>query len=443
MRKSYYIWTIGCQMNVADSRYLASQLESLGLKEVRSAEEAGVVVLNTCVVRQQPENKARNRLQSLKPLKKRNPEMLIAVMGCLVGKSGAETLAEEYPFVDFFLEPSKPDRLMKYLRAKMGEPAPAARDELQDYRLPESEKNAVCAYVPVTLGCSHACSYCVIPYRRGPDRSRAPEVILRETAALAAQGVREVTLLGQIVDRYGVDLEGWNLARLLRKVCQIEGLVRVRFMTSHPAYMDDELIQTVADETKLCPYFELPFQAGNNRILKEMRRGYTREQYIRIVEKIREKVPDAGINTDIIVGYPTETEEEFMDTFRLLEGLRLDQAHIAKYSPRPRTLSARQPDDVPPEEKERRRKMLDALVKSILTEKNKKLIGRPAEVLIEGFQQKTGRWRGRTPQGGLVFLEADKDCNLAGKLLRVKIDWAGPYSMIGKLYGHGNKVDHF
>ncbi|MCF7849644.1 MAG: tRNA (N6-isopentenyl adenosine(37)-C2)-methylthiotransferase MiaB [Kiritimatiellales bacterium] len=431
MRKTYHIWTIGCQMNVADSRHLASQLESLGLSEAASVDEAGVVVLNTCVVRQQPEDKARNRLQSLKPLKKQNPEIVIALMGCMVGEREAETLPDEYPFVDFFLEPSKPDQLVEFLRSQCGDKVLPAMDELQDYHLPDSEENAVCAFVPITLGCSHVCSYCVIPYRRGPDRSRAPEVILREVGALAAQGVREVTLLGQIVDRYGMELEGWNLARLLHEVCRIDGLLRVRFMTSHPAYMDDELIQAVADEPKLCPYFELPFQAGSNRILKEMRRGYTREEYIQTVGNIRAKVPEAGINTDIIVGYPTESEEDFMETFRLLEELRLDVAHIAKYSPRPRTLSARQDDDVPPEEKERRRVLLDELARSILTEKNKKLEGETVTVLVEGFQQKTGRWRGRTAQGNLVFAEAAGTEDLAGRLLPVRISWAGPYSMIG------------
>jgi tRNA-2-methylthio-N6-dimethylallyladenosine synthase len=361
--------------------------------------------------------------------------MVIALMGCMVGEKEAEILPDEYPFVDFFMEPSKPDLLVEFLRTKCGDKVLPAVDELQDYHLPDAEENAVCAFVPITLGCSHVCSYCVIPYRRGPDRSRAPEVILRETGALAAQGVREVTLLGQIVDRYGMDLEDWSLAKLLREVCRIDGLVRVRFMTSHPAYMDDELIHAVSEEPKLCPYFELPIQAGNNRILKEMRRGYTREEFIQTVEKIRAAVPTAGINTDIIVGYPTESDEEFMDTFRLLEELKLDTAHIAKYSPRPRTLSARQEDDVPPEEKERRRLMLDELCKRILSGKNKKYEDKTVEVLVEGFQQKTGRWRGRTPQGNLVFAEATGTEDLAGRLLSVQISWAGPYSMIGDVDG--------
>jgi tRNA-2-methylthio-N6-dimethylallyladenosine synthase len=441
MYKKYHIWTIGCQMNVADSRQLASRLESLGLTEVAKAGEADVIVLNTCVVRQQPEDKARNRLNSLKPLKlSRGDNLVIALMGCMVGKKEAETLPDEFPFVDFFLEPSKPDLLVDFLRAKGGDALLPVAEDLEDYRLPDGEENAVCAFVPITLGCSHVCSYCVIPYRRGPDRSRAPEVILKEVRALAAQGVKEITLLGQIVDRYGMELEEWNLAKLLRAVCQVDGLARVRFMTSHPAYMDEELITAVAEEPKLCPYFELPFQAGNNRVLQEMRRGYTREEYIRIVKSIREKVPDAGINTDIIVGYPTESEEEFMDTYRLLEELRLDVAHIAKYSPRPRTLSSQQEDDIPGEEKERRRVMLDQLVESILSEKNGRYPGRTVEVLVESFQEKTGRWRGRIPQGNLVFVEADGAMPLAGELVQVAITWAGPYSMIGTLQEKGDET---
>jgi tRNA-2-methylthio-N6-dimethylallyladenosine synthase len=244
--------------------------------------------------------------------------------------------------------------------------------------------------------------------------------------------VREIGLLGQIVDRFGMDLpEGQDLAWLLREVAKIDGIWRVRFLTSHPMYMTDDLIDAVAEDPKLMPHFELPFQAGNDRILKEMRRGYTRQEYIDLVAKIRSKIPDAGINTDIIVGYPTETREEFMDTFTLLEETRLDMAHIAKYSPRPRTLSAKIPDDVTPEEKEERRKLADDLMEKIQMELNAPLVGQTVEVLVEAFNPKKNNWRGRTPQNKLVFLEDAEDRK--GQLVNVKITWAGPYSMHGDL----------
>lgn len=436
-QKKYHIWTIGCQMNEADSRHLATQLEGLGYVPHKRAEESDVVVLNTCVVRQGPEDKAANRLNSLKPFRAANKDMVIALMGCMVGKKERARLEVEFPFVDVFLEPSQTEPLIELLCERQGIDFGSYRIQselLHDYDLPSPAEGAVMAYVPITLGCSHVCSYCVIPYRRGPDRSRDPEEILAECRSLAAQGVREIGLLGQIVDRFGMDLpEGQDLAWLLREVAKIDGIWRVRFLTSHPKYMDDNLIEAVAEEPKLMPHFELPFQAGNNRILKEMRRGYTREEYIALVGKIRARIPDAGINTDIIVGYPGETREEFMDTFSLLEETRLDMAHIAKYSPRPRTLSAKQPDDVTAEEKEIRRKMLDDLMEVIQTEENAPLVGRTVEVLVEEFNPKKNNWRGRTPQNKLVFF-ADEE-NRKGQLVEVKVTWAGPYSMTGDFVG--------
>jgi tRNA-2-methylthio-N6-dimethylallyladenosine synthase len=422
-------------MNEADSRHLASQLEALGFTETHKADEADIAVLNTCVVRQQPEDKAVRKLTALGGVKgSRKPSMIIALMGCMVGKSEAESLADRFPFVDVFMAPSQTDSLIDYiLRQDTYAHLSRAQVELADYRLPAvNQEKAVTAFVPVTLGCSHVCSYCVIPYRRGPDRSRAPEEILSEVRALAAQGVKEVNLLGQIVDRFGFDLEeNINLAWLLKEVAKVEGILRVRFLTSHPAYMDEELIRTVAETEKVCPYFELPFQAGSDRILESMRRGYTQAEYREIIANIRKFVPDAAINTDVIVGYPGETEEDFLETMRLAEELRIDMFHIAKYSPRPRTLSSKMKDDVSAEEKEDRRIRLDELVTKINEEKSAEMLGQTVEVLVEDFQEKKGRWRGRTPHNKLVFFESEADC--LGQLVQVKIDWTGPFSLIGTL----------
>ncbi len=434
MTGTYHIWTIGCQMNEADSRHLASQFEALGFVETPRAIDADVAVLNTCVVRQQPEDKAVRKLTDLGGVKKKRPGMIIALMGCMVGKREAEDLAQRFPFVDVFASPSQTGVVIDaVLQHEACSHLNKAHAELADYRLPSvSRDKAVCAFVSVTLGCSHVCSYCIIPYRRGPDRSRAPQEILDEVRALAAQGIKEVNLLGQIVDRYGFDLEeGITLGWLIREVAKIEGVVRIRFLTSHPAYMDEDLIRAVAETDKACPYFELPFQAGSDRILESMRRGYTRAEYRDIIANIRKIIPDASINTDVIVGYPTETEEDFLQTMMLADELRLDLYHIAKYSPRPRTLSAKMKDDVPPDEKESRRVRLDELTAGINAEKSAELLGETVEVLVEEFQENKNRWRGRTPHNKLVFFESDQDC--FGQLVQVKISWTGPFSLIGQL----------
>jgi tRNA-2-methylthio-N6-dimethylallyladenosine synthase len=430
---TYHIWTIGCQMNEADSRHLASQLEALGFVESFRAEHADIAVLNTCVVRQQPEDKAVSKLLSLGDTKRNRRRMIIALMGCMVGRREAEDLAVRFPFVDVFMAPSQTDALIEFiLRRDEYSHLDRTQMELSDYRLPViNREKAVTAFVPVTLGCSHACSYCVIPHRRGPDRSRKPEEILSEIRALAGQGIKEVTLLGQIVDRYGFDLGGGiNLAWLLKETAKIDGILRVRFLTSHPSYVDEELICTVAETEKICPYFELPFQAGSDRILESMRRGYTNAQYREVVSKIRKIIPDASINTDVIVGYPTETEADFQETLRLYGELKLDLAHIAKYSPRPRTLSSKMPDDVSDEEKESRASRFDELVAQVMGENNAPMLGTVVEVLAEEFQESKGRWRGRTPQNKLVFFGHDGDC--LGQLVRVRLDWTGPFSLIGR-----------
>lgn len=430
---TYHIWTIGCQMNEADSRHLASQLEALGFQESRLAEHADIVVLNTCVVRQQPEDKAVSKLMSLGDTKRNKRKMIIALMGCMVGKREAGDLAERFPFVDVFMAPSQTDALIEYiLRRDEYSHLDQTQLELTDYRLPVIDREkAVTAFIPITLGCSHACSYCVIPHRRGPDRSRRPEEVLAEIRALAGQGIKEVTLLGQVVDRYGFDLDGGiNLAWLLKETAKIEEILRIRFLTSHPSYVDEELIRAVAETEKVCPYFELPFQAGSDRILESMRRGYTQAEYRQVVSNIRKIIPDASINTDVIVGYPTETEEDFQETLKLYGELKLDLAHIAKYSPRPRTLSSKMPDDVPEEEKQSRADRFDELVATVMGENNAPMLGTVVEVLAEEFQESKGRWRGRTPQNKLVFFEHEGDC--LGRLVNVKLDWTGPFSLIGR-----------
>jgi tRNA-2-methylthio-N6-dimethylallyladenosine synthase len=438
MEKKYHIWTEGCQMNVADSQRVGSSLEHLGYIFTDKAEEADVIVLNTCVVRQSAEDKAIGRLHSLRPLKDQNPQLVINLMGCLVGVHGAEKLREKLPFVDVFSPPSDPGPLVSFLtqgEVRSIEDAETARRFLmmdEDLILPAHERGKlVSAHVPVVYGCSHACTFCIIPFRRGVERSRLVGDIVGEVRSLVAQGVKEITLLGQIVDRYGTDVpDGPNLAGLLRVVHQVDGLERIRFLTSHPNYFGEDLMEAVAGLPKVMPHIEVPIQAGDDTVLENMKRGYTQDDYRRLVEKIRKVIPDCSIATDIIVGFPGETEEQFRQTYNILAELKLDVAHLARYSSREGTVATRRMlDDVPEEEKMRRFRMLEELQEQIVGEINARYLGQTVDVLFE--EKVKGRWKGRTPTNKLVFLEADDD--LRGKIIPVTITWTGPWSMQARL----------
>jgi tRNA-2-methylthio-N6-dimethylallyladenosine synthase len=427
-------------MNVADSQRVASTLEHLGYRATSQAEEADVIVMNTCVVRQSAEDKAVGRLFSLRPLKERKPELVINLMGCLVGVKGAEKLRQRFPFVDVFSPPSDPGPLAAFLTQDDSRSMELADIERRfavmdgDLTLPAHERDRlVSAHVPVVYGCSHACTFCIIPYRRGVERSRHVGEIVAEVRALVAQGVREITLLGQIVDRYGKDVpDGPSLAELLRIVHGVEGLERIRFLTSHPNWMTDELLDTVAELPKVMPHIEVPVQAGDDEVLENMRRGYTADDYRRLVGRIRARIPGVSIATDIIVGFPGESEAQFQRTHDLLEELRLDVAHLARYSPRPGTVAERRmPDDVADEEKWRRFRLLEEQHERISGKINARYLGETVEVLFE--EQVRGRWKGRTPTNKLVFADSGRD--LRGRVEAATITWAGPWSMQGRLAG--------
>lgn len=425
-------------MNVADSQRVGSSLEHLGYTLTETIEEADVIVLNTCVVRQSAEDKAMGRVTSLAPLKKKNPNLVINVMGCMVGVRGAEKMRERLPFVDVFSPPSDPGPLISHLtqgQVRSMEDAETTRRFLMmdnELILPIAEQNKlISAHVPIVYGCSHACTFCIIPSKRGGERSRPVGDIVAEVRSLARQGVKEITLLGQIVDRYGKDIpDGPNLAALLRVLHEIEGIERIRFLTSHPNYFDDDLIEAIAELPRVMPHIELPIQAGDDEVLINMKRGYTQQQYRDIIAKIRARIPDCSIATDIIVGFPGETEEQFMETYRVLSDLKLDVAHLARYSLREGTVATRKMEDnVPEEDKLRRLHMLDDLQEKIVEEINKKYLGQKVDVLFE--EKVKGRWRGRTPTNKLVFVESEDD--LRGKVLPVTVTWTGPWSMQAQL----------
>jgi tRNA-2-methylthio-N6-dimethylallyladenosine synthase len=434
----YHIWTEGCQMNVADSQRTGSALERLGYSHTDQAEEADVIVLNTCVVRQSAEDKAIGRLHSLRPLKERNPNLVINLMGCLVGVRGDEKLRARFPFVDVFSPPSDPGPLVAYLTQGETRALEACQTASRfavmdgDILLPEHERGKlVSAYMPAVYGCSHACTFCIIPYQRGVERSRSVGEIIAEVRALVAQGVREVTLLGQIVDRYGKDIpDGPSLAGLLKILNQVEGLERIRFLTSHPNYFSEELMDAVAELPKVMPHIEVPIQAGDDEVLANMKRGYAQKNYRDLVEKIRKKIPDCSIATDIIVGFPGESEAQFMQTYRVLADLKLDVAHLARYSPRAGTVSARRmTDNVPAEEKMRRFRLLEELQEGIAAEIAARYLGQTIEVLFE--EKVKGRWKGRTPTNKLVFVETNED--LRGRVAPVTVTWTGPWSMQARI----------
>ncbi len=423
-------------MNVADSRRIGSALERLGYAFTQIAAEADVIVLNTCVVRQSAEDKAYGRLNSIKPLKMSNPNLVVNLMGCLVGIRGDEKLRLRFPFVDVFSPPSDPGPLIAHLTGDEALAHAITRDSDlgvaldEELRLPAHEAGRlVSAHVPVVLGCSHACTFCIIPSRRGAERSRPPLEIQAEVSSLVAQGVKEVTLLGQIVDRYGKDLpNGPDLAGLLERLTEIDGLERIRFLTSHPSYFNDSLMDAVARHPRIMPHIEIPVQAGDDGILKKMRRGYTQAEYRNLIARMRSRIPGCSIATDIIVGFPGESDAQFLQTYQLLEDLRLDFTHLARYSPRPGTVAARNmEDDVPAEEKMRRFRVLEEQQERIVGEINARLLDQHVDVLFE--EQVKGRWRGRTASNKLVFVASEE--NLRGRLLPVTITQTGPWSMQG------------
>ena len=430
--KTFYLWTIGCQMNFADSWRLERELLRLGFRAAAQAERADLVVLNTCVVRQHAEDKCVGRLTSLAGWKRKHPGAFLAVMGCLVGDQ--DDLKRAYPHVDLFMQPSDYMSLVHHLCDHDLVPSSFSLGSAREKEAPVS------VHVPISYGCDHHCTYCIVRLRRGRERSRPVDEIVAEVRALGARGVREVTLLGQNVDSYGHDLaplqgatQPPGLADLLHAVHEAEDLrtqiQRIRFLTSHPADLRPAAIEAVADLPRVCPHFELPVQAGHDEVLRRMARGYSVDEYRTLIGHIRERVPGCSVATDVIVGFPGETEAQFEATYRLLEDLRFDAVHAAAYSERPGTPAARLPDDVPHEEKLRRRTALDDLQAQIVAELNAPLLGQVVEVLVE--ERRKGRWGGRTPTNKLVFFEDERDWR--GALVPVRIAWTGPWSMLGEL----------
>ena len=418
-------------MNEADSAKVASMLQEVGYERTEHEDDADIVVLNSCVVRQAAEDKVAGKLNALIRLKRQKPEMPLVLTGCMVTNQ-QEKLRHQFPHVDLFFDPSDFDKMQQVV------PELALLDDdlaaLPHYYQPETEAGAhgVTAYVPIIYGCNFLCSYCIVPYRRGKETSRPMLDIVTEVERIVSNGVREVTLLGQTVNAWGHDLEDKpSLAGLLAAIGAIPGLDRLRFLTSHPKYMTNDIIDAMAAIPAACEHMNLPVQAGDNDVLRRMRRTYTRDQWMERIAYTRGQMPGVTVATDIIVGFPGETEQQFMQTYDMLERTKCDKVHLAMYSPRPGTLSARWEDDVPHEEKHRRHQALEKLQERVCTEVNASRLGETYEVLVEGTQK--GRWTGRTRGNTLVHFDSDQ--NLLGQLVDVRITRTSPWYLMGEPVG--------
>ena len=410
-------------MNKAESQTIANLFDGAGYRAIRSPGNADIIVLNTCVVRQSAEDKINGELGLLHEVKRNHPQAHLLVTGCFVDADTA-ALKKRYPHVDLFFGPGDTETLLQWATEK-DDIGCLSRDDLAAYR----EGSPLHAYVPIIQGCNNFCSYCIVPYRRGRERSRQIPDIVREVESLVGSGTRDVTLLGQNVNSYGHDLDSRiSLVHLLEEMNGIEGLSRIRFLTNHPKDMEDRLIEAMSRLNKVCEHVSLPFQAGDDDILKAMRRGYTGGQYLRLVEKIRASIPDIALATDVIVGFPGETAQQFDRTMDILKTVRFDTVHVAIYSPRQGTLAAKEyPDIVPADEKKARLVAIEKLQEEVVSAINARLVGTAVEVLVEG--NKKGKWYGRTRTDKLVFFRDAADWQ--GKTVMVKVTRAGAWSLQG------------
>jgi tRNA-2-methylthio-N6-dimethylallyladenosine synthase len=419
--KHYYLWSIGCQMNRADATRVAEALEQYGYTSVPQPERADILILNTCVVRQSAEDKVVGRLSSLSVLKKHPRERALVVLGCFVDDIAA--LETRFPHVDAFFRPSDIDGVMRFVQqwdlACTAEPDSALL-----------RPSPVADLVPSSYGCDHRCTYCIVALRRGKQRSRPIAEIVADVEGLVRRGTRDITLVGQNVDAYGTDLPDHpDLADILYAIHDIDGLWRIRFLTSHPRDMTERIIETAALLPRVCECWELPVQSGDDDVLRRMARGYSIVHFRELVGSIRQRMPHCAVNTDIIVGFPGETIEQFENTMRLVCETCFDVVHVAAYSVRAGTAAASWEDDVPDLEKERRRALVERGQTEISTELNAAMLGHDVEVLVDGRQR--GRWRGRTRTNKLVFFASED--NWLGRMVRLRITWTGPWSMIGQL----------
>lgn len=436
-KKHFYLETWGCQMNEEDSEKLSGMLKKIGYGRTNNKHNADLIIFNTCCVRENAELKVYGNLGALKKLKENNPELVIAVCGCMMQqKDMAESILKKFPFVDIIFGTHNAYKFPEYLNRVKQEGKSVI--EIQDKEegivegIPVDRESDVKAFVTIMYGCNNFCTYCIVPYVRGRERSRKPEDIEKEISELVASGYKEITLLGQNVNSYGKDLEPrLTFAELLRRINNIEGLERVRFMTSHPKDLTQDVIDAITECDKLCEYIHLPVQSGSSRILKKMNRSYTKEQYLELIDRIKKTIPDVAISTDIIVGFPGETEEDFEETLDLARKVQYDSAFTFIYSKRKGTPADEMEDQIPDDIKHDRFNRLVEVINESSANKNKEYQGRTVEVLVEGLSKNDEeKLMGRTRTGKLVNFAGKKDS--IGKLVNVKITKANSFSLVGE-----------
>lgn len=437
--KKYCVVTYGCQMNLHESEKISGILSGMGMSAVNEPENADVVVFNTCCIRDTAERRALGNIGKMKELKKKNKNLLIVVTGCMTQQNGfAENMKERYQYVDVILGTHNISDLENQIRIRLEKKKRVAAvldtdGYIDDETTPVTRTSFPNAWVNINYGCNNFCTYCIVPYVRGRERSRDMQSIISECEKLINDGYKEITLLGQNVNSYGNDVpdENVNFANLLREVAKIDGKFRIRFMTSHPKDLTEDVVKAIRDNDKICNNIHLPIQAGSNSVLKNMNRRYTREHYLGLIDMIRRYLPDCGITTDIMVGFPYETEEDFLDTMDIVEKVRFSTAFTFIYSVRKGTKAAEMPQ-IPYEIKQNRIKRLIARQNEITEEISKDYVGNVYEILVEGMQEKkNGYVVGRTESGRLVSAKGDE--SMIGEFKNVKITAVKNAQLLGEI----------
>lgn len=436
MEKFYHIVTYGCQMNVHESEKIAGLLSELGYVSCDSMEKADIVVFNTCCIRENAENHAYGNIGMLKKLKAAKRDMIIAVGGCLTQQMNkADVLHEMFPYVDIIFGTHNLNKLKDFIIEKQRRKKSIIRIEECDGSVVEGENPLRTSYpnawVNITYGCNNFCSYCIVPYVRGRERSRKSENILAEVKGLVEEGYKEITLLGQNVNSYANGTDDIPFYKLLEKVAAIDGKFRLRFMTSHPKDFSEELAKTIADNPKICHCLHLPVQSGSDSILKTMNRRYTTADYLKKVDILKKYVPDCAITTDLIVGFPGETDEDFKGTLDLVKRVDFASAFTFVYSKREGTVAAKMDGQIPEEVSKKRIMELVDLVNEQTRAHSQKFVGKTTEILCEGVDEKKGLYLGRNEYGRMAYFASEKD--VVGQFLDVKVESANGVSLYGEI----------
>ena len=437
MSEKYHIVTYGCQMNVHESEKIAGILRRMGYEATPKIEDADIIVFNTCCIRENAENHAFGNIGALKKLKKQKPELIIAVGGCMTQEKGkTEILKKKFPFIDIMFGTLNLEDLGELIQRKKSQKKKVIEireKEGEVVEFPDAYRTSYPnAWVNIMYGCNNFCSYCIVPYVRGRERSRRPEHIVNEVKALVAEGYKEITLLGQNVNSYGADGgTGASFAELLDQVASIEGNFRLRFMTSHPKDFNEDVVRVMEKHRKICRLVHLPVQSGSNAVLQAMNRRYTREKYLAEIKMLKERLPEAEVTTDIIVGFPGETEEDYLQTEELVREVDFASAFTFVYSKRQGTKAATMENQIPEEIQKDRIMRLVELVNSLTRKKSEKYVGKTVEILCEDYDEKKGLYLGRDEFGRMGYFKSDR--NAIGEFVALKITRANGISLFGEL----------